>query len=395
MKHDKTIWLATGLSYADRLAAFLCPFLVLKFLERKDVYAAVEYVIGLSIILATFLDAGLRGYVLYHARLTGEPDQTSKRSIQAYAPVLVCHLLLILGCAWLGVLAPSFDEAGLVTLSVARGSALSLLGLVTQLLILRGHAAYAPISSLLTWSVSCSILLVPAGCSVLFLTAVFFSGAFVALSGAVAYGVLKRIPVVSKEAWRHLVGSLRWGWPILVSTAASMSVANFSKVYAFSNFTQSEVVGFSFWMRVFSVVQISHVAVVSVLVLQIYQSDGKGLVASNLRRYLSYVAVPVVGMLCIALGARSLGLDIPEIPALAICLMCLYVCLWCLGAYFEIYMARDSRNLSTLLAAVIASVVYAGGLVVAGPETAAALAWLMCLSALTYTGLIITMVVKQ
>lgn len=389
MSTPPRIWLTTVALYADRLAAFVLPLLVLKALGRDDAYAAIEYVISLSIILATFFDAGLRSYVLYSYRLTGSVQDTTERTLQAYGPIFLLHLLAValsgLIC-WLAVSATI--EPNLVALGILRACALSIIGLSTQLLILHGRPALAPLLSLLHWIVSGAAFLLPVDTSVLNFVMVFFA-ASLGMMAAVAFAVFVRRRVwPSVQGIKHLYAAFAWGWPILLAAASSMLVANFSKLYAYSSLPKQDAVAFMFWLRIFSIVQLSHIALVTVLSLEIYRANVLGLLRDNLQRYTTYMLTTTV--LVVALGVTSLTVDfgLPHIAWHAIVAMGVYVLMWCFGAYVEIYLSRDAKNVQVLIASVVASLAYTAGLLISQPRSTTHLSLLMCLSASVYLAML-------
>ncbi len=390
MKRGSKIWLATMLSYADRFVAFAFPLLVLKWLGRPDTYAAVEYVLSLSLILATFFDAGLGSYVLYHSRISRNAQLTTTRTQQAYLPIYLLQLIAIAVSVVLCYLAvqPSI-ELDLIVLGITRACALTVIRLTTQLLILHGRPAVAPLLSLSHWLLSAAAFALPSSANTLSFVTVFFGASILVMVGLSALAWLRRIGPISSQGLTHLRDAFVWGWPILLAAAASMLVMNYSKVYAYSQLPTHEMIGFTFWLRIFSIIQLSHVALMSVLSLQIYESSSPGIIHDNLRRYAGYLAVPAVVSAAIALIAPSIGQDLPRLPLTAMAAIGTYILMWCAGAYLENYLTRDSRNVRVLVSSIIASSVYAGTLMFAPARSAAALATIMCISAATYLALLV------
>lgn len=388
IRYGSNVWLATGLSYLDRAAAFVCPLLILKVLERNDAYVSIEFVISLSIILATFFDAGLRGYLLYDAKLRCSADAALSSATKALKPLLWLHvlsLLATLAAGWQG----NSMEAHLVGLAIARASALSVTGMVMQGLILVGRPALGPLLSIANWGLSCICLVWPITVSDLVLTTLFFSGSLVILLGAAC---LTAWPVHAssdaRSAIDHLGHSLRWGWPLLMSAAASMLVGNFSKLYAFSNLPEKEVLAFTFWMRAYSIVQLSHAAVVSILIGQIYQTARPGILLDNLHRYIRFIAPPAVLILAFGIFGGEWIPSVPLLNASAAVILFAYFCMWCLGAYLEIYLTKSAENTTILKASLASSAAYVAGIILLKIDSAINLSTLMAFSATIYTALI-------
>lgn len=389
MRFYSSIWLSTGLSYLDRAAAFVCPLLVLKGLGRADAYVSIEFVLSLGIIFATFFDAGLRNYLLFYTREAGSTKDALSNTVNAFKPLLCLHILglvVAFAAGWQG----GGSALQLIGLAIARASALTVTGLFVQGLIVVGKPALAPIASIANWCFSCIALALPLAVSELVLTTAFFSGSFAIVLGMACYAVCTNDSgLINQSARKHLGRSLRWGWPLLVSAAASMIVGNFSKVYAFSNLPAQDVLAFTFWMRAYSIVQLSHVAIVSILIGQIYKAEQPGILLGNLARYVKFILPP--GLIIGLIGVFG-SVWIPSVPFLgkpAAVVLFAYFCVWCLGAYLEIYLSKNAQNFVILKASLASSTIYVLGIFFIRPSSAFDLSALMAASAFVYAVLII------
>lgn len=382
------IWRATVASYADRAAAFLLPMLVLRGNQQSEAYAAVEFVISLSVMLATFFDAGLRNYVLYYERESAGAGNATLRTLQAYVPVYAVQLGVVALAAlpWLGGFNNGYTSA-LVFVGVARGAALSVIAIATQLLILNGRPASGALLSFTSWIFGALSFLVPAEKGVAARTLVFFSASFLIL-GAAGVVLHRRVGLGNGAVGRkHLLAALRWGWPLLVAAAASMAVAHFARIYAYAKLPLAEMVGFTFWLRVFSIIQLSHSALVASFSLEIFQSRAPGVGWHNLRRYLSYMAAPVAVALLVALFGQTITAA-PPLPLSAVLAIFSYVLVWCLSAYLEIYVTRTSRTRRVMLGTLLAGVTFALLLELAAPSSPLLLAVYMTGSALIHLAIL-------
>ena len=388
MKYGSNVWLVTGMSYLDRAAAFLCPLIVLKVIGRPDAYVSIEYVLSLSIILATFFDAGLGNYLLFDSKERHSDKAALLSAAIALRPLLWLHILgvlLALALGWLG----SSTVTYLIALAIARASALSVTRLVMQGMILVGRPVLAPLMSIISWAFSCIILACPTTASDIVLTTVFFCGSLAILVGAIGLTVWSDYEVFdTKSITNHLGRSLKWGWPLLLSAAGAMVVANYSKVYAFSNLPAREVTAFIFWMRAYSIVQLSHVAIVSILTRQIYQAKNPGILPDNIYQYARFISPSALLVGGAALFGGSWVPTLPFLSMSAAAVMFVYFCVWCFGAYLEVYLNRNGQNSIIFKASLVSSGLYVLGILVGGPVDALHLSALMAFSATVYTGII-------
>jgi len=385
MTFDSRIWLATLFSYADRLVAFALPLLVLKWLERPDAYVAIEYVLSLSVILATFFDAGLGGYVLYHFRLYRNLILTTTSTIQAYAFLYLIHVLATtVSIIFFYFAVQTSIESNLICLAITRACALSVIRITTQLLIMHGKGALTSLLSLTHWTLSAAVFVLPSTVNTLSFISLFFGVSILVMAVVGVQLWLRQLRPLSHQGLTHIGDALAWGWPTLLSAAASMLVMNFSKVYAYSQLPSNEMIGFAFWLRIFSVVQLTHVALMSVLSLEIYQASSKYLISENLRRYLGYLGLPLILAVAAAIFPPFSLYVIPLLSITALVLMAIYVFMWCISAYLENYLTRDSLNVQVLVSSIMALAVYALALILLKPSSVESLVAIMCFSSMVY-----------
>jgi hypothetical protein len=168
----------------------------------------------------------------------------------------------------------------------------------------------------------------------------------------------------------------------LASAALSIGIANVSRIYGFGYLVQSDQIAFNFWLRIFSIVQLTHATAMTTLALEIYDHRVPGVLLGNLQKYLKalVMALAIVAALFIAtFGWPKLA---PTIAIGAFCAIGLYTVAWCLGAYLETYVTRDGRPDKVLSMAAFAAVVYALLLFGVRPVTITSLALIMLVAAI-------------
>lgn len=354
----KQIWLAIAVSYVERLAAFAMPLLMLRGGGGQETFISVEYVISISIIAATFFDLGLRGYVMYHFRLHGDARVTTMLTARAFLLVFLAQIAILVTTtlAVSTTLDGQLPEAAF-TLGVARGVALSIIGLTTQLLILNGRPLTGMLISLSAWLFGAAAFVLPDASSIFLRLNIFFSATFlIILATPVALWFTTGFRVNS-DGIRHFAQSFRWGWPLLAGAAASILVAHLSRIYAFSNFDLEIGVGFAFWLRIFSVMQLNHKATIAVLSPRIFSHTQTAITSDVVRAYQLHMAPSVIfSFVTVALAptaATYLSVDIPTIPFTVAAALGFYTLLWCSGAFLELYLVRESHTREVLVAGLV------------------------------------------
>lgn len=379
------MWTTAAITYADRLLAFAVPLLVLKGLHDATAYTAVEYIISLSVMVATFGDLGIRNYILYQYRQSGDKATTTRLTLAGY-----CCTLLLQGLA-IAVAALAIsqgDEASdssagpLALAALLRAGALGTTAMAYQLAVLHDRPALASLPSLCQWlAVGAAMLAWPAqASSSLYLAVVVPCLPLMAAGMLFAFRALRQVGLPS--AMRQVVTALRWGWPLLASAALSIGIANVSRIYGFSHLAQPDLIALNFWLRVLSVVQLTHATAMTTLALEIYDHREPGVLRGNLQRYLKtlgWSAALVVGLFAAASGWPG---SAPAIGIAAFGAIGVYTVFWCLGAYIETYITRDGRPLVVLKMAATAAFVYVLLLIGIRPATASSLALIMASAAI-------------
>ncbi len=348
-------------TYLDRLLAFTVPLFVLKGLNNDIAYTAVEYIISLSVMIATFCDLGIRNYVLYHFRQSGDKVETTNLVLAGYFCTVVFQLAAIGGAAlffWgYGSLAPSVAEA-LLLAAMLRASALSTTTLVYQLLVLHDRPALASLPSLVQWLLVLVVMLLwPTQYSGTLGLAIAVPCLPIMIAGLwlSTRAMLKVGPLVGA---RQIIAALRWGWPLLASAALSMGIVNLSRIYGFNHLAHPEQVALNFWLRVFSIVQLAHATAMTTSFLEIYQNRKAGLLLENAKRYMQAIG-GAFGLVAGLFVASLVWWDMtPAIGLFAFVGIGAYTMAWCLTAYFEIYLTRDGKARSILNISVITTIVY-------------------------------------
>lgn len=352
---------ALVLSYADRLAAFAMPLLMLRGSSGDEVYIKIEYVIALSIVVATFADAGLRNYVLYYFGNTRDAARTTLLTARA-AIFLSCVQIALLGAVVLAsqaLFGPGSSYAEL-WLGVLRGFALSIIGVTTQILIIHDRPLGGILLSLTSWLIGAIALVLPQGTPVDIIVTVFFSASFLTvLSVPVMLWRLKGAKP-SREGVIYLKDAISWGWPLLLGAAATMAIPNFTRVYGISNLSTDTALALVFWMRIFSIIQLSHRAAIIIVSRSIFSSDGREIISAQVLRIYALMVLPAVALaFAVGLLAPMINvlpeLQLPHLEFEILAMIGLQVTFWCLAALLEMPLTRQGRVYSVMGASALPS----------------------------------------
>lgn len=376
-------------SYADRVAAFAMPLLMLRGATGSEVYLRIEFVIAISVLVATFADAGLRNYVLFHFGRSRDVERTTLFTVRAAIFVFAAQIVLLgAGVAASQALFLASSSYADLWLGVLRGIALSIIGVATQILIIHDRPLVGILLSLSSWLIAAIALVLPQGTSVETKVLVFFAASFlVVLSVPILFwrlGVAKP----AAEGLAFLREATTWGWPLLLGAAATMLIPNITRIYGISNLSATAAIALVFWMRIFSIIQLSHRAAIMIVSRSIFTSDERtGISGAILRTYAQMVGPAVV--LAFAVGLLTPLIDIapaiklPYLDPAPLFMIGIQVTLWCLAALLEMPLTRQGRVLSVLLATALPSLLFLVFLVTTDIKSLSLLtAAMACVSAL-------------
>lgn len=360
---SRAMFTALFVSYADRLAAFGMPFLMLQFGGGSDVFVRVEYIISVSVIVATFADAGLRNYVLYHFGRNHDVRLTTLLTARAALIVLIFQCLLVAAALVMAhIVSPAGPGHSDLPLGVLRGVALAIIGVATQIFIIHERPLTGMFISLCSWLIGGIALLLPEGTYLDLRVLVFFTSTFLTvLVVPVLLWCISRLRP-NREGIEFAMKSLGWGWPILVAAASSIAVSQIARIYGLSTFAPHDATAFAFWMRIFSIVQLSHRAAIMMVSRRIFVAEGSGAFSGILRSYLQMLVPTIMLGFGAAIAAPwvngRFAMELPLLDLSITLMIGLQVTFWCLAALMELYFSREDRVYYVMVASGIPALAF-------------------------------------
>lgn len=337
---------ALVVSYADRLAAFGMPFLMLR-VGGGEVFVHIEYVISVSVIVATFADIGLSSYVLNYFGRSRDAHQTTLLTMRAMLIVFFVQMALFAATLALSRVAITSGLAHTdLPLGMLRGIALAILSVATRIFIIHERPLTGIGLSLCSWLIGGAALLLPQATPIEVRVLVFFSATFLlTLSVPLLLWRTTRLRV-GREGIDFAIDALKWGWPILIAAASTVAVAQVARIYGLATFDTRVATAFAFWMRIFAIVQLSHRAAIVMVSRRIFVSESSRLSSEVLSSYFKMLLPAGALAFGAALAApwlnRSLNLHIPILGLAVTALIGAQVVLWCLTALTELYFSREN-----------------------------------------------------
>ncbi|NKX42807.1 hypothetical protein HGG71_15260, partial [Rhodobacteraceae bacterium R_SAG2] len=242
--------------------------------------------------------------------------------------------------------------------------ALSIIGVATQILIIHDRPLGGILLSLTSWLIGAIALILPEGTPVETIVTVFFTASFLTVLGVPILLWRLNGAKLNAAGLTYLKDAVSWGWPLLLGAAASIAIANLTRIYGISTFSITTASALVFWMRIFSIIQLSHRAAVIIVSRSIFaRSEGTVISAQVLRTYVQMV-LPAAALafgagLCLPMLNTLSGVQLPELGSVPLAMIGLQITLWCMAALLEMPLTREGRVYSVLFASVLPSMLFA------------------------------------
>lgn len=357
------------LSYFEKALVFGFPLFALYVTGSKAAYNQVEYTFALAAVVALFLDGGLRIYLLQAYRVGGQSQELIQHIISSFRFLLRIYLIVaafLLAAVLLFVPNDIFD----IGAAAARALFLCMMAVLAVWYRIKDVPEKAFIYSIPVYLLGGVLIWLTArlelyGILLALVLPHLAAVIFVAFprDGEDAAGRehLERFLMYAKA-------SLRYGWPVLVSIVVTMLMANFGKIYAYKNLSENEMFQFSLAQRMALVVQLMHVSITGYMSKHLFVSESRSFHVKALAAYLGGLLLTSAAMIAFIYLAPRAGLDkVPKIDKTFMFIFA-YMLVWCVGAYTEIYVNRQNRNVIILQAALVSAAVFAAGLILGSED---------------------------
>jgi len=352
------------LSYFEKALIFGFPLFALYVTGSKAAYNQVEYTFALAAVLALFLDGGLRIYLLQAYRVGSQSQELIRQIISSFRFLLRIYLIvaaLLFVAVLIFVPNEIFDIGG----AAARALFLCMMAVL---------AVWYRIKDVPERAFAYSIPVYLLGGAIIWLTA------WLELYGILLALILPHLAAVIfiafprdgedttggenvERLFIYAKASLRYGWPVLVSIVVTMLMANFGKIYAYKNLSENEMFQFSLAQRMALVIQLMHVSITGYMSKHLFVSESRSFHIKALAAYLGCLLLTSAAVIAFVYLAPGFGLNkVPKIDRTFMFIFA-YMLVWCVGAYAEIYVNRQNRNVIILQAALVSAALFTACLI--------------------------------
>lgn len=363
-KNNKKLLRFMALSYLDRAVVFLLPLLVFQMFRDQLVYVSIEYIYSVSTVVIPLIDLGLAGYFFYAYRNTKDKNELIKLFLNSFK---ILYLLI----SFIGVCLIVFHYLG-------HDFEDYIVFIISRLLFVVSTVFYASYYRLIEKPEKAIYITLTSNCvSLLFVIGYFYSDSkfylWLIFIGQIIFVFLylikclkdlffvreKNIEIVK---FKNLIGkAILFSWPTIFQVFIMMYIANYGKLNSLKGMNLSDGTLLSIIQRFCMLIHLTHTAIFAFVLKEIYMS-GKLLEIkkSILKKYILLILFSAVCVFFLNIGYFTF-LDIEysfNKFLFVLTLMILYVLIWCLGSYFEVYYSRENQNKIKLFLAIINGVLF-------------------------------------
>jgi hypothetical protein len=342
----------TILNYIDKAVTFLVPLMVLYLFGDRPLYNEVEYIFSIGAVATVLIDLGVSSYLLYAYR-TSDDKGALVNKVESHF-----HLLFVLwsGFGLLVMTATMILEVRSLEIFlfvIIRSLGLFLITFYANYFrLVDNPSRIFGLTLLVNLATILILIVVSSSASKLHLWH-FFLAQGLLVCGSVAHFVRDRGRTTVRKLAGYLKSAIIYSWPVVINVFVFMFINNYGRVYARNALSEGEMFHISFVQRLCLIIQLAHSSSIAYVTKRVFSDQLGGISA---RVFLLYVMMLGSGLVLLALAFQAVRMfsvtaDL-SIDWLTICLV-IYTLLWCLGAFFEMYLNRMNQNRYVLLFGVL------------------------------------------
>jgi len=374
--------LFTFLNLLEKFLSYVAPLLVLKLFNDQNIYNKIELIFSISLLANVFLDFGIKSSFIYEYRFLKKQKNLHLEYLYAYNGLIVFYIAAFIVIIFINYLF-NYDYL-LLLIFFIRFIYIFLINFYKCFFRFYYNINYYFFLSIPVQIISIIILT-----TVYFLQSKltlidFFFSQLLFISVYIFLLYHKKINYFSATKTIHIIKkSFIYYWPLFISSATSLIVMNFVKIYSFYKFDEFTMTKISFYLRILLVIQLTHATFSSFFLKKNFSSNAKKI---DLNLLLSYIFLLILGagfvVIIFPLVVDFLNLKL-RLDAIFFLFM-FYIFLWCLGAYVEQFISKINKNFDLMIAQIIALFVYFFPAFIFQEINIILIACSMCISSLTY-----------
>ncbi len=328
----------------EKFLAYISPLLILKFIGDPLIYNKIELIYSISIIINVFIDFGIKGHFVYSYRFYISKNQHKDTYLKAYSVLILYYIFFsIVLCFLLKVY--NFSSLIIVILIFVRVFYLLIINFYKYFYRFYYNINYFFLLTLPVNIITILIIFFFVKFNDNYSITYYFLAQFILVFTYFIYFIIKGFFKIQLKNFLKVISkSFNYYWPIIFSSAVSIIIMNFGKIYSYYNLPDVDMTKFSFIIRFLLIIQLFHATFSSYFLKKNYQENQKIINRSIISNYLAGLIIVI--LITNILYPISLNFFDSEYSFDRVYFfLMLYIVFWCVGSYLEQFLGKFNKNL--------------------------------------------------
>ena len=370
-------------NFLEKFLAYISPLLIIKFIEDPILYNKIELIYSISIIINVFIDFGIKGHFVYSYRFYDSKKKHKDTYLKAYN-ILILYYLIFAGIIVFLLNLLNHNSLLIILLIFIRVFYLLIVNFYKFFFRFYYNINYFFLLTLPVNIVTILLIFFLEKFEINYIIIYFFLTQFILVFVYSLFFIIKGyFKIRLKNFLEVLLKSFNYYWPIILSSAVSIIIMNFGKIYSYYNLPESDMTKFSFIIRFLLMIQLFHATFSSYFLKKNYQENQRIINKNIILNYLIglIIVVLIVNTLYpIFLVFFNASYSFDKVYFL----LMLYIIFWCVSSYLEQFLGKFNKNLYLMYLQLISILIYFVPLVFLNDVNIYHISFLMLLSCSFY-----------
>ena len=337
------------LNFSEKILAYLGPLLIIQIFEDQILYNKIELIYSLSLIFNILFDFGFRGYFTYSLRKIKRKKQYTIKILNYFnSLVLIITLVSVL---ILSILFNFLNKSEIIIVSLVyfRFAYLYITFFFKVYFRMVSNPFYIFFLSIPVNLFILIFILFSSYFKSSTINLINYFLPFVIFLGIYFLYLIFRLKFTIKfyKTIKFITESLKFYWPIILTSLVSLFIGNFIKIFSFYELTPQDMTKSSLFLRILMIIQLTHASVGSFYLKKNFLENKIKFNKKILKIYLGNISI--ITLLIYLISPMYLNyLKVDFTIDIIFILMSMYIYLWCVASYLEQFLTKFNFNKSLL-----------------------------------------------
>ncbi len=341
----------------EKFLAYVSPLLILKFIENPVLYNKIELIFSISIIINVFIDFGIKGHFVYSYRFYDSKKKHKDSYLKAYNILILYYLIFSVCFLWLFNFF-GYNSLIIIFLTLVRVFYLLIINFYKFFFRFYYNINYYFLLTLPVNIFTILLIYFTFKFNINYLAIYFFLAQLILVCVYFLLIISKSLLETNiKNFLKVIKNSFVYYWPIILSSAVSLIIMNFGKIFSYFNLPENDMTKFSFIIRFLLIIQLFHATFSSYFLKKNYEENEKIINKNIILQYLIglFIVVLIVNILFpISNDFFNSDYTFDKIYFLLMS----YIVVWCVSSYLEQFLGKFNKNLYLMYLQIFSLIIY-------------------------------------